>query len=997
MQATGINPLLVLVKKEFPRDTKLYHSYYRRYQEVRELMEKARPPPQVMTEAESRNWKTLSQIDDKRVQLQRRVNRSILPKGPGQLTTADKVILIRYLVLCLYSQSPSLRNDYSNLPVIRFEDMHTPSAKTLTSGNGNYLLEYAKGQFRMVLKDFKTAKTYGEQAIDLPTRTCNVIAETLEVFPRKYLLSRMRTPDEPMSRNYLTKFCCSIFDDANVGVEQAVAAPTASASESTKASGPPSIKDVIMDLAGRGLYAIPVRMFWDSNKGKKDADFPYKWSNMVDRNTWNDKIDAALSEVSNANGVAILTGASRLLVVDVDNSSTPKKRAGIELWDRLIATHGEPSTLKAKSGSGGLHFYFRINSLGLNRTRNFAGLKSGGTLYGIDSRATGGIIFAHPAAYVDEKLGELSLKAALQDATSQRVHHSDDMRTITQYTEGSEEVQRLLLKFMAEHAAPQAYFNLGRLFGYFYQIEGRMLTTRDTSEKKKDALYFYVWNGASWIQDAANMVASVFTLQMGVLLAWYEGKREKCLEELRSQHPDLQGLGEGEGPQSRSKQQAELIKAAQQGCLNERDRRLPSFGRINVQDIGDVRKCLPAVVNELFVEDLMDLFDQDDHVANAPNGLIDLRTGNLSGHHPQDLCSNTTSTYIRGASGALTARFRSFLMDVLPPGNIDWLQLFLGYCLTGETSEELFVIMNGEGANGKSRLAAAIRRAFGSYSTAGNKAIFIKPTFKANASSASTHLMHIKSKRFVTNEESEKDDHLNGAFLKEAASGNPIEARELFCKPQEYIPRYKLCLFTNYRPHFPSDDAALLRRIVLIMFDFIYKAPDELDVNNKRHKPMDLTLKSYFESAEGAADVLDFCVEGATMYYARKEQSPESKILSPIPHAFRAAAQEYAAENDHLQCFIDESCVKGDSFGVTKVDFVNKFLEFLYAGGHDTSVAGDGLARAMNVKGYTSTSKDGKKNRMIRMLDSRERKTGFFGIRLKTPEEMEAEFNASED
>lgn len=217
MQATGITPLLVVVKKEFPKDSELYQTYYRRYQTVREMMEKARPLPQVMTEAEFRNWKTVSQINDKRVELQRRVNRSILHKAPAELTTADKVILMRHVVLCLYSQSPSLRNDYSNLEVVRFEDMHTPSAEALMAGNRNYLLEHAKGQFRLVLKDFKTAKAYGKQTIDLPTRTNNVIVESLEVFPQKYLLYRMRTPNEPMSRNYLTKFCTNIFEDANVG------------------------------------------------------------------------------------------------------------------------------------------------------------------------------------------------------------------------------------------------------------------------------------------------------------------------------------------------------------------------------------------------------------------------------------------------------------------------------------------------------------------------------------------------------------------------------------------------------------------------------------------------------------------------------------------------------------------------------------------------------------------------------------------------------------
>jgi hypothetical protein len=85
MQATGINPLLVIVKKEFAKDQELYQTYYQRYQTVRKLMEKARPPPQVMTQSKFRNWKTVEQINKRCVELQRRVNRYILSNPPNEL------------------------------------------------------------------------------------------------------------------------------------------------------------------------------------------------------------------------------------------------------------------------------------------------------------------------------------------------------------------------------------------------------------------------------------------------------------------------------------------------------------------------------------------------------------------------------------------------------------------------------------------------------------------------------------------------------------------------------------------------------------------------------------------------------------------------------------------------------------------------------------------------------------------------------------------------
>jgi phage/plasmid-associated DNA primase len=74
-------------------------------------------------------------------------------------------------------------------------------------------------------------------------------------------------------------------------------------------------------------------------------------------------------------------------------------------------------------------------------------------------------------------------------------------------------------------------------------------------------------------------------------------------------------------------------------------------------------------------------------------------------------------------------------------------------------------------------LKQALRKAFGSYNCAGNKAIFIKPTFKANASAASTHLMQIRTKRLVTNDESEGVEELHASFVKEASGGGKLDAR----------------------------------------------------------------------------------------------------------------------------------------------------------------------------------------------------------------------------
>jgi hypothetical protein len=215
-QATNLTPLLVIARKLWPGQQHIYKSLFKRYSAVRKSMDDARPAQQ-MSEREAKNWKSLDEIDQRRVELQRKVNRTIAPKRPEDVTTGEKVTLIRYLVLCLYTQMNAIKNDWSDLPVVRFEDLGSVAARELISGSRNYLFEYQKGSYRLHLNVYKTDKRHGAQKMDLPVRLCNVIAESLQIFPRKYLLSRMRTPDAPMGSGYLTKFLAPIYPDSNLG------------------------------------------------------------------------------------------------------------------------------------------------------------------------------------------------------------------------------------------------------------------------------------------------------------------------------------------------------------------------------------------------------------------------------------------------------------------------------------------------------------------------------------------------------------------------------------------------------------------------------------------------------------------------------------------------------------------------------------------------------------------------------------------------------------
>jgi P4 family phage/plasmid primase-like protien len=123
-----------------------------------------------------------------------------------------------------------------------------------------------------------------------------------------------------------------------------------------------------------------------SGKWKKDMCFPKDWNSYTMKTTQlNPK----------HNGLALLTGKiNNIIVIDIDN---------IDHWNQLLEKYNEeePDTVKAISGSGGKHLYFRY-------TNEFKEVKSNtkcfGHEYDIDIRTNGGCIIIPPSKYFNNEI-----------------------------------------------------------------------------------------------------------------------------------------------------------------------------------------------------------------------------------------------------------------------------------------------------------------------------------------------------------------------------------------------------------------------------------------------------------------------------------------------------------------------------------------------------------------------------------------------------------------
>src|SRR5262249_50412647 len=146
-------------------------------------------------------------------------------------------------------------------------------------------------------------------------------------------------------------------------------------------------------------------------------------------------------------------------------------------------------------------------------------------------------------------------------------------------------------------------------------------------------------------------------------------------------------------------------------------------------------------------------------------------------HNRDDLITRVVRAPYDPGAGCPT--WMKFLCDVLPDREVrDFLQRWVGYCLTGETSEHCLALLWGGGRNGKSTLVETLTWLLDDYAAAA----------KADAFMAKKHegvrndLAALVGKRLVTVSETGDGRRLDENLVKEATGGDTITARFLFAE-----------------------------------------------------------------------------------------------------------------------------------------------------------------------------------------------------------------------
>lgn len=284
---------------------------------------------------------------------------------------------------------------------------------------------------------------------------------------------------------------------------------------------------------------------------------------------------------------------------------------------------------------------------------------------------------------------------------------------------------------------------------------------------------------------------------------------------------------------------------------------------------------------EIAVQDL----DRDPFLLNTPGGTVDLRTGEMKPHDPNDYCTKMTAVSPSTDGAEIWQDF----LDRITCGDKslqEYHQICSGMELVGKVFCENLIIAHGSGGNGKSTFYNAKFLVMGDY--AGSLSA---ETLTVNCrKNKSPEYAELRGKRFVIAAELEEGMRLDTAVVKKLCSTDPIKAEKKFKDPFEFLPSHTTILYTNHLPKVGTNDKGTWDRLVVVPFLAKLRG-----VKGEIKNYADYLL----EHCGGA--ILLWMIQGAKKFI-------EADYIIEQPQIVKDAIESYRQENDWLNNFLTECC-----------------------------------------------------------------------------------------
>lgn len=323
-------------------------------------------------------------------------------------------------------------------------------------------------------------------------------------------------------------------------------------------------------------------------------------------------------------------------------------------------------------------------------------------------------------------------------------------------------------------------------------------------------------------------------------------------------------------------------------------------------------------------------FDSNPHLRCVGNGVLDLRTGQLSPYDPNLLMSKRIDVSYK-LNAADNNQLLRQVLSAMPEDAIDWAQVMFGQAMFGlQPSSSVVTFMHGSGSNGKSTIINLLKETMGTYSSELSKSAF---NFRSTDSKYALYQMRGVSQTIL--EEMPKGVNLDIDTLKEIAGTETIVARGVCKDFISFDNMLSVFVSTNHLPNMQAHDYGSRRRLAVLPFPYRF-------VSAEKHKndprPNDrMAHGSLTQEATSNTPLLEaflaWRVQGAVRWWKAGGQG-RYQLEANQPKSVSRATSQWIDSTNPVQQFFNECLVKEEGYCAPVSNLYQVFKTWAEGYGH---------------------------------------------------------------
>jgi len=239
--------------------------------------------------------------------------------------------------------------------------------------------------------------------------------------------------------------------------------------------------------------------------------------------------------------------------------------------------------------------------------------------------------------------------------------------------------------------------------------------------------------------------------------------------------------------------------------------------------------------------------------------------------------------------------------------------------------QKTFVIMTGEGDNGKSVLIDLLEKVLGDYMEKLPTSLITSGRTQSSGSTMDTELL--RKKKYGILQETSKKDQINDGKLKELTGNDSFQSRAHYGAFTKVEATAKIALICNKLPAIGSDDPAIWNRVRVLPFESRFpKNNDEVPATFEEQisKKIFFRDNNFSEKIPYMRQAFIWLMFQTYKYVSRNGYSRE-------PQQVIEATENYKINNDSFLQFTNERIIKDeseDSEGITLSEIHNLYKEW---------------------------------------------------------------------